>query len=79
MEEGLVEEQREEPTAGRIPLLPPGWTKTTTVVTETVPGREGLKKGTAGTFEVFSDEPADYGGQGEWPTPLGYAALAIGW
>ena len=62
-----------------VPLLPPGWTKTTSVTTETVPGREGLKKGTAGTFVVFSDESADYGGQGEWPSPLNYAALAIGW
>jgi len=63
----------------RVPLLPPGWTKTTKVVAETVPGREGLKKGTAGALVVYSDEPADYGGQGEWPAPLGYAALAIGW
>jgi hypothetical protein len=48
-------------------------------VTETVPGRDGLKKGAAGTFVVFSDESPDYGGQGEWPAPLNYAALAIGW
>ena len=74
-----MDNKREDGTTGTVPLLPPGWTRTTTVVTETVPERDGLKKGTAGTFEVFSDEPSDYGGRGEWPTPLGYAALAVGW
>ena len=72
----------DDPNAGAprpVPLLPPGWTKTTSAVTETVPGRDGLKTGTAGTFVVFSDESPDYGGQGEWPAPLNYAALAIGW
>jgi hypothetical protein len=74
-----MDEQPEVITRAPVPLLPPGWTKTTSATTETVPGREGLKKGSAGTFVVFSDEAADYGGQGEWPSPLNYAALAIGW
>ena len=62
-----------------VPLLPSGWSKTTVVTTETVPGREGLKRGIAGQFTVFSDESPDYGGEGEWPAPLHYGALAIGW
>jgi hypothetical protein len=62
-----------------VPVLPPGWTNTTRVRTETVPGRAGLKRGVAGAHLVYADESPAYGGEGEWPSPLNYAALAIGW
>jgi hypothetical protein len=37
-----------------------------------------LKRGTAGRFEVFSDEAARIGGTDKYPSPMNYLALAIG-
>jgi hypothetical protein len=60
-------------------LRPGGWQGKTSVVTHSVEGRPGLKVGQVGQHTVYSDEAPAYGGQGEWPSPLSYAAMAIGW
>ena len=61
------------------PELPPGGiTNENDVLTEFVAGEAQLKRGTAGRFEVFSDEPARIGGTDKYPSPMNYLALAIG-
>ena len=59
-------------------LKPRAVDHTITAVTEFVPDKDPLKIGTFGTHLVYSDEPPTVGGNDEWPPPLGYAALAVG-
>ena len=59
-------------------LKPRAVDHTITAVTEFVPGSDPLKSGTFGSHVVYSDEPPTVGGNDEWPPPLGYAALALG-
>jgi hypothetical protein len=61
------------------PELPPGGiTNENDVLTEVVSGEMQLKRGTAGKFEVFCDEPARIGGTDRYPSPMSYLAMAIG-
>jgi hypothetical protein len=46
--------------------------------TEIVSGAMQLKRGVAGRFEVFCDEPARIGGTDKYPSPMSYLAMAIG-
>jgi uncharacterized OsmC-like protein len=48
------------------------------VYTETVSGEVQLKRGTSGKFQVFCDEPARIGGTDQYPSPMAYLAMAIG-
>jgi hypothetical protein len=48
------------------------------VLTETVSGKLQLKRGKAGKFEVWCDEPARIGGTDTYPSPMSYLALSIG-
>lgn len=59
-------------------LKPRAVDHTITATTEYLPAHDPLKQGTYGSHVVYSDEPATVGGHNEWPPPLGYAALAIG-
>ena len=59
-------------------LKPRAVDHTITAVTEFIPGSDPLKSGTFGSHVVYSDEPPTVGGNDEWPPPLGYAALALG-
>ena len=59
--------------------LPPGGiTNENDVHTEVVSGEIQLKRGIAGKFEVFCDEPARIGGTDRYPSPMSYLAMAIG-
>ena len=61
------------------PELPAaGITNENDVYTETVAGEVQLKRGTAGKFQVFCDEPARIGGTDQYPSPMNYLAMAIG-
>lgn len=61
------------------PELPPsGITTENDVMTEVIAGQVQLKRGFAGKFEVYCDEPARIGGTDNHPTPMSYLALAIG-
>jgi len=61
------------------PELPPGGiTNENDVQTEVVAGQLQLKRGIAGKFEVFCDEPARIGGTDQYPSPMSYLAMAIG-
>ena len=61
------------------PELPSsGITNENDVYTETVAGEVQLKRGTAGKFQVFCDEPARIGGTDQYPSPMNYLAMAIG-
>lgn len=61
------------------PELPPsGITNENDVRTEVVSGEMQLKRGVAGKFEVFCDEPARIGGTDRYPSPMSYLAMAIG-
>jgi hypothetical protein len=59
-------------------LKPRAVDHTITAVAELVPSDDPLKVGRYGAHVVYSDEPPTVGGQDQWPQPLGYAALAIG-
>ena len=48
------------------------------VLTETLAGELQLKRGTSGKFEVYCDEPARIGGTDQYPSPMTYLAMAIG-
>ncbi len=61
------------------PELPAaGITSGNEAYTEVIAGEMQLKRGTAGKFEVFCDEPARIGGTDKYPSPMGYLAMAIG-
>jgi hypothetical protein len=61
------------------PELPAaGITNENDVHTETLSGNMQLKRGTAGKFEVFCDEPARIGGTDKYPSPMSYLAMSIG-
>ncbi len=61
------------------PELPAqGITNENDVLTEVVSGEMHLKRGSAGKFEVFSDEAARIGGTDRFPSPMSYLAMAIG-
>jgi len=61
------------------PELPAaGITNENEAYTETIAGQMQLKRGTAGNFEVFCDEPARIGGTDTHPSPMAYLAMAIG-
>ena len=61
------------------PELPPQGVNTDSeVYTEFVIGEGQLKRGTAGRFEVFSDEAARIGGSDQYPSPMSYLAMAVG-
>jgi len=59
-------------------LKPRAVDHTITAITEFLPDKDPLKSGTFGSHVVYSDEPPAVGGNNEWPPPLGYAALAVG-
>lgn len=46
--------------------------------TEFIAGEMHLRRGQAGKFEVFCDEPARIGGTDKFPSPMSYLALSIG-
>jgi hypothetical protein len=61
------------------PELPAqGITNENDVLTEVVTGEMQLKRGVAGKFEVYCDEPARIGGTDRYPSPMNYLAMAIG-
>jgi hypothetical protein len=61
------------------PELPAGGiTNENDVYTETMSGELQLKRGTAGKFQVFCDEPARIGGTDQYPSPMSYLAMSIG-
>jgi len=61
------------------PELPAqGITNENDVLTEVVAGEMQLKRGVAGNFEVYCDEPARIGGTDRYPSPMNYLAMAIG-
>ena len=61
------------------PELPPGGiSNENDVQTEVVSGQLQLKRGQAGQFEVFCDEPARIGGTDKYPSPMAYLAMSIG-
>ncbi len=61
------------------PELPAqGITNENDVLTETLSGEMHLKRGTAGKFEVYSDEHERIGGTDRYPSPMNYLAMAIG-
>ncbi len=61
------------------PELPAGGiTNENDVLTETVSGELQLKRGRAGKFEIYCDEPVRIGGTDKHPSPMSYLAMAIG-
>jgi hypothetical protein len=61
------------------PELPPsGITNENEAYTEVVSGQLQLKRGAAGKFEVYCDEPTRIGGTDKYPSPMSYLAMAIG-
>ena len=61
------------------PELPPqGYGNTVIAEIETIEGKGQVKVGRSGGYEVFSDEPPRLGGDGEYPQPLNYFALGVG-
>ena len=61
------------------PELPAaGITNENDVLTETVSGQMQLKIGTSGKFRVYCDEPARIGGTDQYPSPMAYLAMSIG-
>jgi hypothetical protein len=61
------------------PELPAGGvTNENDVLTETVSGRMQLKVGKSGKFSVYCDEPARIGGTDQYPSPMTYLAMSIG-
>lgn len=61
------------------PELPPaGVSSENDVLTETVSGQMQLKIGTSGRFQVYCDEPARIGGTDQYPSPMAYLAMSIG-
>lgn len=61
------------------PELPaPGITNENDVLTETVSGQLQLKRSQSGKFEVWCDEPARIGGTDQYPSPMTYLAMSIG-
>jgi hypothetical protein len=59
-------------------LKPRAIDHTITAQTELVIDDDPRKIGWFGTHVVHSDEPPTVGGNDEWPPPLGYGALAVG-
>ena len=62
----------------RAELPAAGITNENDVLTEVVSGEMQLKRGTAGKFEVMCDEPARIGGTDQYPSPMTYLAMSIG-
>lgn len=61
------------------PELPPSGISTENdVLTETLSGELQLKRGHAGKFEIYCDEPLRIGGTDKYPSPMSYLAMAIG-
>ena len=73
-----VAKDRIDSLLSRGDLKPRAVDHTITATTEFLPSQDPLKRGTYGTHVVYADEPPTVGGNNEWPPPLGYAALAIG-
>jgi len=48
------------------------------VYTEVIAGEIQLKRGQAGAFEIYCDEPLRIGGTDKYPSPMSYLAMAIG-
>jgi hypothetical protein len=55
-----------------------GYANTIVAEMETIEGKGQLKVGKSGAFEMFCDEPPRLGGDGEYPQPLNYFALGVG-
>ena len=55
-----------------------GITNENDVMTEVVTGEMHLKLGTAGKFQVYSDESARLGGTDRYASPMSYLAMSIG-
>lgn len=61
------------------PELPPQGVATDNEVhVETIEGEMHLKRGTAGRFEIFSDEAPRLGGTDKYPSPMSYMAMGTG-
>ena len=61
------------------PELPAaGVTNENDVLTQTVSGNMQLKVSRSGEFTVYCDEPARIGGTDQYPSPMTYLAMAIG-
>lgn len=48
------------------------------VYTEVIAGEMHLKRGRMGKFEVFTDEAPRLGGTDQYPSPMTYLAMAVG-
>lgn len=76
---GMVEARAEgtgflaEPEMG-----PDGMTFTLGTRASSIPGEYMLRVGWFGEHEVLCDEPESIGGQDEYPPPLGYMGMALG-
>ena len=57
---------------------PQGYVNTIVAEVETIERKGQLKIGKSGDFEIYCDEPARLGGDGEYPQPLNYFALGVG-
>ena len=55
-----------------------GMLRTHAAEVETVPGKGQLKMGRARQFTIFCDEPSRIGGNDEFPNPLAYLNMAVG-
>ncbi len=61
------------------PELPAaGITNENDLICETVEGQLQLKHSCSGKFEVWCDEPARIGGTDQYPSPMTYLAMSIG-
>lgn len=61
------------------PELPPQGVATDNEVhVETIEGEMHLKRGTAGRFEIFSDEAPRLGGTDKYPSPMSCMAIGTG-
>jgi len=82
MTKPLGNEDLSEKVGDRVidkPELPAaGITNENDVYTEVVSGELQLKRGTAGKFEVYCDEPVRIGGTDKHPSPMSYLAMSIG-
>ena len=63
---------------GEPKVGPDGMTITVGARASTLPGEYMLRVGWCGEHEVYCDEPESIGGQDEYPPPLGYMGLSLG-
>lgn len=81
--ESPLNHMNESAVPGERPIDKPdlprrGYVLTIAADTETVEGKLHLRRGRYGKFEVLCDEPEMMGGEGAYPTPLGYISMGVG-